>query len=201
MSRIPIQIVDSCTFADYFKLPYDAEDVVAYFGYTLQMASLALPQATGELDRLQDLHDRIAETLPFVSISNEMTWREILIAPVLVDVIHYAQAKLKIGYSLKATEQLRGELDYYFAAKTNLLIIEAKQADLQKGFTQLATELIALELLTDNPDIIYGAVSTGNIWQFGQLDRTTKTITQDLNLYRSPADLEDILRILIALLR
>jgi hypothetical protein len=201
MSRIPIQIADSCTFADYFKLPYDTEDVVAYFGYALQMASLSLPQATGELDRLQDLHDRITETLPFISLSNETTRREILIAPILVDVIHYAQAKLKIGYTLKATEQLRGELDYYFEATTNLLIIEAKQADLQKGFTQLATELIALELLTDSPDILHGAVSTGNIWQFGKLDRATKIITQDLNLYRVPTDLEDILRILISLLR
>lgn len=44
------------------------------------------------------------------------------------------------------------------------------------------------------------AVSTGVIWQFGNLQRQTKQITQDLNLYRVPADLEELLRILVAIL-
>lgn len=47
---------------------------------------------------------------------------------------------------------------------------------------------------------LYGAVSTGNIWQFGVLHRAEKRITQDLNLFRVPADLEDLLRILVAVL-
>ncbi len=200
MSRIAIQLASSCSFTDYFKLPYDTEDVLGYFGYSFQSTDLELPQASGELDRLQDLKSRISETFPFISLSNEATWREMLIAPVLMDLIHYTQAKLKIGYVLKATDQLKGELDYYLEAKNNLLVIEAKQADLQKGFTQLATELMALELLTDGPDVLYGVVSTGNIWQFGQLQRSEKRIIQDLNLYRLPTDLEDILRILVALL-
>ncbi|NJN30699.1 MAG: hypothetical protein HC824_09940 [Synechococcales cyanobacterium RM1_1_8] len=59
---------------------------------------------------------------------------------------------------------------------------------------------IAFVLLADGSEVLYGVVSTGNIWQFGQLDRAQKRITQDLNLYRLPTDLEDILRILVALL-
>lgn len=200
MSRIPIKIADSCTFADYFKLTYDTEDVLAYFGYSYQATPLELPRHHDGLDRLTDLKTRITETLPHISLSNETTRREMLIAPVLMDLIHYTQAKLRIGYVLKATEQLKGELDYYLEARNNLLVIEAKQADLQKGFTQLAAELMALEQLTEDPNILYGVVSTGNIWQFGRLDRSRKHITQDLNLYRVPTDLEDIVRILVALL-
>ncbi|WP_193789400.1 hypothetical protein [Prochlorothrix hollandica] len=44
---------------------------------------------------------------------------------------------------------------------------------------------------------VQGAISTGNIWQFGQFDRQLRAITQDLDLYRVPADLEDVLRILV----
>jgi hypothetical protein len=99
------------------------------------------------------------------------------------------------------SEQLKGTLDYYLHTQTNLLIIEAKNADLARGFTQLAVELIALEQWTDGQQPrLYGAVSTGDIWQFGVLHRELQTIEQDLNLYRVPADLEDLFRILVALL-
>jgi hypothetical protein len=49
--------------------------------------------------------------------------------------------------------------------------------------------------------MLYGAVSIGNVWQFGVLNRQPKQILQDINLYRVPADLEDLLRILIAILK
>ena len=39
----------------------------------------------------------------------------------------------------------------------------------------------------------------GNIWQFGMLDRCAAHVTQDLNLYRVPTDLADLLPILVAL--
>lgn len=41
---------------------------------------------------------------------------------------------------------------------------------------------------SDN-NIMHGAVSTGNIWQFGQFDPQRCIITQDLDLYRVPAEL------------
>ncbi len=47
---------------------------------------------------------------------------------------------------------------------------------------------------------LQGAVSTGDIWQFGLLHREHRQISQDLNLYRVPADLEDLLRILVAII-
>lgn len=65
----------------------------------------------------------------------------------------------------------------------------------------LGVELIAIaQWLSSEKPILYGAVSMGNIWQFGVLHRQTKQIVQDLNLYRVPADLEDLLRVLVAIL-
>ena len=81
------------------------------------------------------------------------------------------------------------------------MIIEAKNADLARGFTQLAVELIALDQWTTSEEpVLYGAVSTGDVWQFGRFHRKQRRIDQDLNLYRVPADLDDLFQILVGLL-
>lgn len=52
---------------------------------------------------------------------------------------------------------------------------------------------------TDNAEF-YGAVTMGNIWQFGKLQREEQKIIQGLNLYRVPEDLELLMRNLIGIL-
>jgi hypothetical protein len=191
----------SYTFADYFKLNFAPQDILAYFNVSLQRHALKLPQSTHTLDRLTDLKARIEEVLPRLSLTSEMARREFLIAPVLTDVLHYTQATLNIEYPIVVNHQLKGSLDYLMQNCQVFLVVEAKNEDLEKGFLQLAIELIALDqwIESDN-NILHGAVSTGNIWQFGQFDRQSRTVTQDLDLYRVPADLEDLLRILVEIL-
>lgn len=83
----------------------------------------------------------------------------------------------------------------------NVLVVEAKQADLTRGFTQLAAELIALDRWVESEDpILYGAVTTGDIWQFGSFHRQQRVVTQDLMLYRVPTDLEMLMQILVGIL-
>ena len=197
-----IQPDQAYTFADYFKLNYDTEDVLAYFGYSFQPQSVTLPRSRQSLDRLDNLKQRIEESLPYLGLTNEMARREFLIAPVLMELIHYTHVRIKVSYPLTITEQLKGELDYFLQLESQLIVIEAKNADLQKGFTQLGVELIAMDQsnLTERKTL-YGAVTIGNIWQFGRLHRQEKHIVQDLNLFRVPADLEELLRVLIAILR
>jgi hypothetical protein len=78
-------------------------------------------------------------------------------------------------------------------------VIEAKREDLDYGFTQLVAEMIALDQWDRSPDQpqLLGAVTTGQIWRFGLLDRATKHIEQGLDLYRVPDDLDIVVRILI----
>lgn len=202
MPKISIlQPGQSYTFADYFKLNFDPEDILAYFGCSLQLQTLTLPQYAGNLERLAGLKQRIEESLPLLTLTSEIARREFLIAPVLIDLLHYTHAKLKVEYPLAVNEQLKGSLDYYLLTQHSLLVIEAKNEDLQRGFTQLAVELIALDqwTLSEQP-VLFGAVSTGVIWQFGTLQRQSKQVTQDLNLYRVPADLGELLRILVGIL-
>jgi hypothetical protein len=202
MSRIAIiQPEQSYTFSDYFKLNFAPQDILAYFGVSLQRQSLKLPQYSGKLDRFTELKSRIEESLPRLSLTSEMARREFLIAPVLTDILHYTQATLNVEYPVNVSNQLKGYLDYLLQNQQTFLVVEAKNEDLERGFVQLAIELIALDqwIESDQP-ILYGAISTGNIWQFGRFDRQTRAITQDLDLYRVPADLHDLLRILVNIL-
>lgn len=189
------------TFSDYFKLSNYTEELLMYFGYSWHRAEYNLPRSTMSLDRIEDFITRFKEPLPYLSLTNETVRREFLIAPILVELIHYTQVKPKIEWPLIVNEQLKGTLDYYLESANNLLIIEAKNADLESGFTQLAIELIALAEWTEHTvPLLYGVVSTGNIWQFGILECVQKQITQDLNLFRAPADLEDLLRVMVAII-
>lgn len=189
------------TFAEYFKMNVDIEDLLAHFGYRFQSHKHDLPHTSHSLDRLAELSVRIGESLPYLSLSSDIARREFLIAPIIIDVVHYTHAKVKVEYPLNVSDQLKGTLDYYLRARTNLLIVEAKNADIQKGFTQLAVELIALDAwIESETPTLYGAVSMGSIWQFGILDRQRKEVIQDLNLFRVPADLEELLRILVGIL-
>jgi hypothetical protein len=199
--RAILQPGQSYTFRQYFEMTHEPEDILAEFGYTLTRSVLALPQSTTDLDRLDNLKHRIEESLPYISLTSEAARRELLIAPLLLDVVHYTHAQLRIEYPLTVTDQLKGSLDYYLYSSEKLLVIEAKNADLAKGFTQLAVELIALDQWIESEQpILQGAVSTGDIWQFGLLHREQKQIQQGLTLYRVPDDLESVVRILIKIL-
>ena len=202
MATTPVIQPDaSYTFRSYFEMPYEPEDILAAFGYALRRAAVDLPQSSLPLTRLSHLKASLEESLPYISLTSEAARRELLIAPVLLDVVHYTHAQLRIEYPLHVSEQLKGSLDYYLYTDRRVLIIEAKHADLSRGFTQLAVELIALDQWCDaTQSVLPGAVSTGDIWQFGLLQRATKMVTQDVHLYRVPADVELVLRILIAAL-
>ncbi len=115
---------------------------------------------------------------------------------------------MRIEYSLKVSNWLQGNLDYLLRLNSvnQLLVIEAKYEDLTRGFTQLVAELVALDqwegatTVSQQPTMV-GVVSTGTIWQFGRLNRTTKHFEQGINSYRVPEDLEQVMRILVAALK
>ncbi|MEB3343123.1 hypothetical protein [Okeania sp.] len=199
--NIPIKLPDSCNFSDYFKFNYYLEDIVNYFGYQLIIEELVLPKSEKQFDGLENLKQRFRKSLPFITLDSEMARREFLIAPVLIELVDYCQAKLKVSYALEIEPQLKGSLDYFLEAGNNLLVIEAKKENLERGFKQLAVELIALDKgIESEQNLLYGAVSIGKIWQFAVLKRQEKELKQDLNLYQVPNDLEDLMKILVAIL-
>ncbi|MDJ1182035.1 hypothetical protein [Roseofilum casamattae] len=186
------------TFSQIFDLKIAPQDLAEEFGYSLERSRLNLPQYDGELDRLQQRRLSIEEVLPYVTLTTEASRREVLISQVVLDLIHYTKASLRIEHPLKVI-QLQGILDYLLKTESQLLVIEAKKEDLTYGFTQLVAEMIALDRWEKTPDnpILIGAVTTGFIWKFGKLDREQKHFQEGLDSYRVLEDLEPLLRILI----
>ncbi len=193
----------SLTFADYSKLTADANDIVAHFGYTFAVKPCDVPHSKLDSDDLAAMKRRMEEDLPFVSLTNETARREFLIAPVLLEAVHRTHARIQVEIPLEVDDQLKGTLDYLLRApRGQLLVVEAKQGDLQRGFNQLAVELIALDrgMGENQLETLWGAASIGDVWRFGFLERKPKHVTQDLHLYVVPDNLEKILGVLVAAL-
>jgi len=191
----------SYKFHDYFKLNPPVDELIDYFGYQHQTQYYQLPQTEIDEEYFSSLQNDLRETLLYVNLNSETARREVLISPVIIKMARYLKIKVRIEYALNVTNQLRGKLDYLLKTETNFLVVEAKDENLERGFIQLAVELIALDQWQEDAvPILYGAVSIGSFWQFGVLERETKRIIQDLNTFQVPADLNTLLRTLAAIL-
>lgn len=199
MTRSILKAGESYPFSRYFDLPFTLEDILIELDCTLHRTSIALPTAS-TIPTLESLRHQLDRNLRRTNLLNEATRREALISPVLLEVCDLSDCSLNIEYAINVNDYLKGTLDYYIAA-SNLLIIEAKQSDLVRGFTQLAVELIALDAWTrfDTPKL-YGAVTTGEVWKFGIFDRQARQILEDSNTYSLLPDIEQVIGILLGIL-
>ena len=191
------------TFRRYFDLKIDPIDLALYFEYAYQKQRLKLPQADVNFDATQ-LTERIERTLPQILSSNEQTKREMLVSPLVRSILENTSVQIRIEYPLKVTEQLQGVVDYLLSVDnlSQLVVIKAKNDDLDYGFTQLIAEMIALDQWSRSPSVtaqptLLGAVTTGGVWQFATLDRLAKQFVQGVNTFRVPEELETVLRILL----
>lgn len=165
------------SFHDYFNLSASAETIAEALGYTFHRSSLVLPESAVVPEWVVSLRNRLQRLLPNITLDSEAARREMLIAPILIELATSLDLKLRIEF------------------------VEAKQGDTSRGMSQLVAELAALDqwTLSEEP-VLYGALSTGEIWCFAHLERRTKTITQDVNLFRVPADLAELARVLVGIL-
>ncbi|MFL0605105.1 hypothetical protein [Cylindrospermopsis raciborskii] len=196
-----LKVGETYTFRKYFDLKFAPGDILRELGANLIKSRIDLPTSKNEITRLEDLKQRLEEAIQIVNLTSEAARREVLIAPILLEIAHITRSSINIEYPIEINQFLRGDLDYYLKSEHQILVVEAKQADLTRGFTQLAVELIALnEWIWRTEPILYGAVTTGEIWQFGSFQPESKLVTQDLMLYRVPMDLEVLMKVLVGIL-
>lgn len=165
MSRPPIlQPGTSYTFSKYFDLPYAPSDILAELNCRYERKRLDLPKYEGHLNCLDFLTGYLQRNLAYVNPISETARREVLIAPTLLEICAETHSQLNIEYPINVNEQLKGSFDYYINSDVGMLVVEAKQSDLGRGFTQLAVELIALDQWTQSETpLLYGAVTTVQI--------------------------------------
>jgi hypothetical protein len=202
-TRMPLVLPDSVRgFHDYFKLTAIPRQLTEAFGYGFVVDHLVLPGSTEELPWLASLQERLDYSLRHFGFGTETARREFVIAPILSEAARHVQAEIFSEFPLQVSQQLKGTLDYLMQSEQNLIVIEAKQADTARGFSQLCAELIAVDQWMDSDaKILYGAVSIGDMWRFGCLNRVEKQIVQDVNGFLVPAETERLVRVLIAILR
>ncbi|PHJ64120.1 hypothetical protein VF14_22445 [Nostoc linckia z18] len=199
-SRRILKAGESYTFSKYFELPFIIDDILAELNCTLERKNLTLPESSEVFD-LRFLQQQLQRNLSHIDLVNETARREALIGPILFEVCNLTNQRLNIEYSIAVNDYLKGTLDYYIAAPQNLLVIEAKQSDLVRGFTQLAIELIALDEWTKSTsELLYGAVTTGEDWRFGVYHRANRQVTQDQKRYQVPEDLLLLVKILVGII-
>jgi hypothetical protein len=191
------------TFSDYFEMRNPTAEIVAELGYSFLTKNLTLPR-NEQIDEIliENLRSSYYAIIPKISVNSEAAKREIMIAPILHGVIRTVEAKLNIEYAIEVDDKLSGLIDYFFHAKQAFIVIEAKKGDLEQGFNQLAAEMIAVDKSEDNdfPNIIYGAISIGEVWRFALLERDIKRLVKDIHTFRFPEDLSDIFSILKGIL-
>lgn len=199
-----IELPESCSFSDYFKLSAYPDEILSYFGYGFSIEELELPTVEHLPIDIAPLQTHLRQALSLITLDNETARREFLIAPVLMELAIATQTKLRVSYPVEVSPQLRGSIDYFLQSQDRLLVIEAKDENLERGFKQLAVELIAIAQENQDSlkpdDRLWGAVSIGKVWQFSRLDLATQTIAQDINLYVVLDDLDRLLRGLIGIL-
>ena len=188
------------SFRSFFEMSYGIEEILAEFGVSFQIAKLALPRADVDASITEPLKKDLEESLDVVVLASEMARREILVAPVLVKAVKLSKSQVRIEHPLIADQQLKGKLDYLVRGKHNLLVVEAKNDDMARGFTQLSVEMIALSRRDPSLKTVYGAVTIGDVWRFGILEVEESRVTQNRSLYRVPEDTHDVMSILVGIL-
>jgi hypothetical protein len=133
-----------------------------------------------------------------------------IIAPILLEIRRKLNYNISlfsgIEFNVDPSKGLNGFCDFLmsnsreqlFISTPILAIVEAKNENLKAGLGQCTAEMVAAQLFNKQEgkeiSIIYGAVTTGTVWQFLKLEN--KVVSIDLTEYFI-RDIQKILGILI----
>lgn len=157
------------------------------------------------------LQETLEYNIPLAtSISTEKARSELIITPVLVELLKRFKLQLSFfsgsEFTVDRNIGLSGVCDYIISKSATqlsitspiLIIVEAKNDNINNGFGQCVATMIAAKLFNEREknDIpsIYGVVTTGSIWRFLKL--TANLVQTDINEYYL-RDLDKILGILM----
>lgn len=171
---------------------FTLQEVIQHFQLRLEEQA-NLFAAIAEVAPGDFLSTLLAENVPLaLALSTEKARSELIIAPVLVEVRKLAQRRISLfsgtDFSVDATQRLTGVCDFLIALSREqffihtpvVVIVEAKNENFKTGLGQCAATMVAAQLFNtrQGTDLttLYGAVSTGNVWKFLQLEENTLSI-------------------------
>lgn len=170
---------------------------MAELGYIYQTKQLNLARQTVNPAAIEQSQAKFYRRLPHISFTSETARREFMISDILGELLDHQPCQIEVEYGA-ANQGLRGSIDYLLRGREQLVVIEVKHDEMERGFRQLAVELIAT---ADQLDLshLYGAVTTGEFWRFGLLNREASYIIRDLDSFSVPTGLPEVMAILAGL--
>ncbi len=187
------------TFSDYFRSTRPVDQLVQDFGYRFQRAKLDWPENPA-IQASERFLERLQRVLNQADLLTEIARREFLIAPVFAELLMERDFRIRPEYPVETESGLQGSIDYLIEGEHHLVVVEAKNADLERCVIQLAVELIAVAELNPGEAEIHGIATTGDTWRFCRLSQSAKMITQDTSLLTLPDDASQILSNIASLL-
>lgn len=164
-----------------FKL----QEVVRKFGLTInEKVDLFTDTPERESSTILDaiLKTNIALAL---AINTEKARSEMIIAPVLIEIKNLFSEEISlfsgVDFNVEPEQGLNGVCDFIISKSPEQLfitspivtIVEAKNENIKVGLGQCVAEMIAAQLFNQKEgndiDVIYGIVTTGNMWKFLKL--------------------------------
>lgn len=129
--------------------------------------------------------------------NSEKARSELIIAPILVDLRRQLNEQINlfsgVDFTVDDSKGLNGTCDFIISKSPEILIVtapvitivEAKKENINAGLGECAASMLASQIFNQQAAIeiktIYGAVTTGSIWQFMKLEGQILTI--DLSEY------------------
>jgi hypothetical protein len=136
------------------------------------------------------LAETLRETTPLaLAIHTEKARSELIIAPILVELRKILRHQISlfsgVDFTIDPAQGLNGVCDFIIARSPEqlfisapiVIIVEAKNENIKGGLAQCIAAMIAARLVNQREGtgitVVYGAVTTGNVWRFLQLDQET----------------------------
>ncbi|MEM7125130.1 MAG: hypothetical protein AAF702_02310 [Chloroflexota bacterium] len=184
-------------FTDFFLAGRALTLALAELGYTLVYCSEIIQPASVQAS--STVTETVKKNMQLFDLGNEQARREAIVAPILSESAAVSQGRIYTEQPV-ITDELGGSVDYWVVGRTTVLIIEAKNDDIERGLGQLCAELIAASSQPDASDPLYGVITSGREWRFATIDTTNKQIVADQQVYAVPAQIEVVVRLLVAIL-
>ena len=187
------------------------EQPVKEFSLSVQEGGALLPYSPVEpSDVLKSILERELDWA--VSVGTEKSRSEGIVLQLLLEVRAKLNNQISVfsgrSFDVDESRNLNGYCDFLISQSPQqrlidapvVAIVEAKKGDITLGWGQCVAEMVAASIFNADRDrninVIYGAVTSGSLWQFVSLQGNT--LTFDVSEY-AIAEIQKILGLLVAM--
>ncbi|MEQ8466192.1 hypothetical protein [Coleofasciculus sp. E1-EBD-02] len=139
------------------------------------------------------LSETLEENIPLaLEINTEKARSEMIVTPILIEVRRKCNRQISLfsgtDFNVDKDRGLNGRCDFILSHSSKQLevtapvvtLVEAKNDNIKSGIPQCIAEMVAAQIFNEHKNneiaCIYGVITTGSIWKFLKLVKTTVSI-------------------------